>query len=208
MRPSRLAHAEGRAELLARFAHHELQAAELMAWALLRFPETPAPFRLGLARIAAEELEHARLLVARVAELGFDADAFPARDWFWERVPQVESPAAFCAVMGLGLEAANLDHARLWSERLRSAGDVDSARIQERIAREEIAHVRFGRVWFERFERGLDFERWRAQLPEPLTPTLFRGRRLDRRARAAAGLESEFLDALADWDASDLDRPR
>ena len=198
-RRSSLAHPRGRAELLARFAHHELQAAELMAWACLRFGRSPRPFRLGLARIAGEELEHAALLRARVVELGFDPEEFVQRDWFWERVPTVTTPGAFCAVMGLGLEAANLEHAELWAARLESAGDPQSAALQRRIGAEEVAHVRFGRVWFERFEGPLAFEAWRQRLPAPLTPSVFRGRRLAREARKDAGLTDEFIDLLDEW---------
>src|SRR4051794_29134045 len=44
--------AHGRARALHTFLHHELQAAELMAWAVLAFPESPVDFRAGLVRIA------------------------------------------------------------------------------------------------------------------------------------------------------------
>ncbi len=40
-----------RAHLLHTFLHHELQAAELMAWAILAFPDTPEAFRQGLLKI-------------------------------------------------------------------------------------------------------------------------------------------------------------
>jgi uncharacterized ferritin-like protein (DUF455 family) len=195
-RRSSLGRPRGRAELLARFAHHELQAAELMAWALLRFGGTPRAFRAGLARIAWEELEHARLLERRVRELGHDPEEFGRRDWFWERVVQVAGPGEFCAMMGLGLEGANLEHAELWAERLHAAGDEVSARIQERIGREELAHVRFARRWFERFLGPLEFDRWAAALPAPLTPGLLRGPRMAREARLAAGFDADFIAAL------------
>src|SRR4051812_42745500 len=40
-----------RAQVFHTFLHHELQAAELMLWALLAFPETPRAFRKGLLGI-------------------------------------------------------------------------------------------------------------------------------------------------------------
>ena len=48
----------GRARALHTFLHHELQAAELMAWAVLAFPDTPREFRAGLVRIALDEVRH------------------------------------------------------------------------------------------------------------------------------------------------------
>ncbi|HVY47179.1 MAG TPA: DUF455 family protein, partial [Minicystis sp.] len=50
-----------RAQLVHAFLHHELQAAELMAWALLAFADAPPAFRRGLARIAADEIRHMHL---------------------------------------------------------------------------------------------------------------------------------------------------
>src|SRR5262245_38298375 len=51
-------------------ANHELQALEVMALVLLAFPEAPAAFRSGLARIMADEQRHTRLHLGRLAELG------------------------------------------------------------------------------------------------------------------------------------------
>ena len=85
----------------------------------------------------------------------------------------------------------------MWrAARFRAAGDEDAARTQELVGREEIAHVRFGARWFEAFTGGLDFDRWREALPEPLSPMLMRGRTLDRDTRARAGFPGSFLDRL------------
>lgn len=199
VRPGALVDARTRAGLLHTFLHHELQAAELMAWALLAFPETPQLFRRGLAAIAAEELVHAGLLAAQVRRLGSAPGDFPIRDWFWQRVPTCTSPAQFVALLGVGFEGANLDHATLWADRLRAAGDETAALVQERIARDEEAHVRFARRWLERFAGAADFETWRRLLPSPLTPAVLRGRSLARDARARAGLDGAFSDALSAW---------
>lgn len=199
VRPGALVEPAARARLLHTFCHHELQAAELMAWALLTFADAPARFRRGLAAIAFEELVHAGLLADQVRRLGHELGDFRVRDWFWERVPTCRTPAQFVALLGVGLEGANLDHAAHWAAHLRAAGDEDAARVQDRIAREEIAHVRFAARWLARFTGGADFESWRGQLPPPLTPTILRGRALDRGARRKAGLDSAFSDALEAW---------
>ena len=69
---------------------------------------------------------------------------FPVRDWFWERVPRCADAASFVATMGLGIESANLEHSASFAARFREAGDEEGARLQERVGREEIGHVRFG----------------------------------------------------------------
>jgi uncharacterized ferritin-like protein (DUF455 family) len=194
----------GRARALHTFFHHELQAAELMLWALLAFPETQREFRVGLARIALDEVRHMHLYAEQIARLGHRIGDFTVRDWFWERIPSCADPASFVATMGLGFESANLEHAATFAARFREAGDEEGARIQEIVAREEIAHVRFGARWFEIFRGEIDFERWRAALPSPLSPMLMRGRPLQREARRRAGQPEKFLDELDAWQADDL----
>jgi uncharacterized ferritin-like protein (DUF455 family) len=194
-----LAAPSGRARALHKFFHHELQAAELMAWAVLAFPETPREFRAGLARIALDEIRHMHLYAKQIARLGFGIGQFAVRDWFWERVPSCADAAAFVATMGLGVESANLEHTASFAARFREAGDEEGARIQELIGREEIAHVRFGARWFETFRSALDFETWRRALPSPLSPMLMRGTPLHREARRSAGQTERFLDELEAW---------
>jgi uncharacterized ferritin-like protein (DUF455 family) len=194
-----LSTARGRARALHTFLHHELQAAELMAWALLAFPDTPREFRAGLARIALDEARHMRLYAEQIERLGYGVGGFPVRDWFWQRVPACATPASFVAVMGLGFESANLEHTASFAARFREAGDEEGARAQEIVGREEIAHVRFGARWFEAFAGGLDFDTWREALPQPLSPMLMRGRPLERDARTRAGFSGSFLDRLDAW---------
>jgi len=190
----------GRARALHTFLHHELQAAELMAWAVLAFPDTPRDFRAGLVRIALDETRHMRMYAERIESLGHKVGEFAVRDWFWQRVPTCSDAASFCAVMGLGLESANLEHASSFATRFRQAGDEESARVQELVGLEEIAHVRFGVRWFTELTGGLDFTAWMKSLPEPLTPLLMRGRPLQRAARKKAGQSDAFLDALDAWE--------
>lgn len=192
----------GRARALHTFLHHELQAAELMAWALLAFPSMPASFREGLARIALDEARHMRMYAEQIERLGHEVGEFAVRDWFWTRIPSCPDAASFVAVMGLGLESANLEHTALFASRFREAGDEEGARIQEIVGLEEIAHVRFGVKWFRELHRGaeLDFDTWKRALPEPLSPMLMRGKPLRRDARMKAGQTSQFLDELDAWE--------
>jgi uncharacterized ferritin-like protein (DUF455 family) len=196
-KPGALVHADKRAQLLHTFFHHELQAAELMAWAVLAFPDTPLSFRRGLLRIADDELRHAREYAAHLDALGYPVGAFGVRDWFWERVPSCPTPLAFVSLFGLGFEGANLDHTARFAKAFRAAGDEAGAALQERIGAEEIPHVRFARRWYERFVgQPVAFDAWRGLLPAPLTPLVLRGKPLCRPARREAGLDDAFLDAL------------
>lgn len=192
----------GRAQALHNFLHHELQAAELMAWALLAFAEAPREFRSGLVRILLDETRHMRMYHARITALGHAAGDFEVRDWFWARVPTCEDPVAFVSVMGLGLESANLEHAATFAAAFREAGDEESARVQEIVGLEEIAHVRFGARWFAHFRGELTFSSWCQALPAPLTPLLMRGMPLRREARLRGGQPEAFLDELEAWQPS------
>ena len=189
-----------RAQVLHAFLHHELQAAELMAWAILAFSDAPPAFRKGLGRIASDEIRHMSLYRSHLGALGFAFGDFPVRDWFWRRVPSCATPSQFVATLGIGFEGANLDHAARFADRFRAVGDEAGAVLQERIAAEEIGHVRFAVEWLRRFDDAeVTFEGWRARLPAPLSPILMRGDPLNREARRKSGLDAAFVDALADW---------
>ncbi|WP_437678296.1 ferritin-like domain-containing protein [Sorangium sp. So ce131] len=217
--PEALRNPARRAQLFHAFLHHELQAAELMAWALLAFPETPRAFRGGLVHIALDEVRHMRLYADYLAAIGHHFGDFPVRDWFWSRVPAAASPAQFVAVMGMGLEGGNLDHTARFAERFRAIGDAEGAALTERVCAEEIPHVRFGVRWFRRFTQAgagagqtplpgsserpppgsSDFDVWVRHIPPPLSPLLMRGDPMNRRDRSRSGLSEPFLDALASW---------
>lgn len=185
-----------RARLTHTFLHHELQAAELMAWALLAFPDAPAAFRRGLVTIFEDEVRHISRYAEHVERHGARIGEWPVRDWFWQRIPAAKTPAHFVAVMGMGFEGANLDHCARFAAQLRAVGDEDGARRVEAVGDEEVPHVRFGLHWFKRFTGGDDFASWESHLPEPLSPWLMKGAPLDRAQRRRAGFTESFLDAL------------
>jgi len=199
VRASLLKSPEGRCRVLHTFCHHELQAAELFGWAILRFAEAEPEFRAGLLSLLLDELRHARLYSDELERHGSRFGAYPVRDWFWERVPQCETPLSFVAFVGLGLEAGNLEHATRFAAAFREVGDESGALVQELVAREEESHVRFAAHWFRRWSGGLDFDAWSTQLPAPITPLLMRGKPLAHAARLRAGFDEEFLEALDSW---------
>ena len=193
-----------RAELLHTFLHHELQAAELMAWAILAFPETPEPFRRGLLGILRDELRHMGLYRAHLETLGHPFGSMPIKDWFWERVPGASvTPLQFVARLGVGFEGGNLDHGARFTGSFASAGDARAAEIQGLITEEEVAHAAFALHWFRNFAGELEFEKWRVMLPEPISPSMTRGKPINLEARRRAGFPEAFLAALAAWGTQD-----
>ncbi|HYQ26364.1 MAG TPA: DUF455 family protein [Polyangiaceae bacterium] len=186
-----------RARALHAFFHHELQAAELMCWALLAFADAELEFRKGLLGICLDEIRHMSLYREHIRHLGSNIGDFGVRDWFWKRVPSCPSKLAFVSVMGMGLEAANLEYAGDFAARFRAVGDEQGAQIQERIAKEEIAHVGFATRWFARWTGGCDFDTWAAELPPPLSPWVMHGNPIAVSLRRKAGMSAEFIQALA-----------
>jgi uncharacterized ferritin-like protein (DUF455 family) len=196
---SALQKAESRIEVIHKFWHHELQAAELMAWAILRFVETPLEFRKGLLRILQDEVRHMRMYEGYLRKRGAAPGDFPVRDWLWERVQECASPLSFVALLGMGFEGANLDHAERYAKRFLAVGDEEGAKIQKQVGREEVAHVRFATHWFRVFHGSLSFDAWRSVLPSDLGPFSVRGKSLEESARLSAGMPAEFLTALREW---------
>lgn len=186
-----------RARALHAFFHHELQAAELMCWALLAFSDAELEFRKGLLGICLDEIRHMNSYREHILRLGCKIGDFGVREWFWKRVPSCPSKLSFVSVMGMGLEAANLEYAGDFAARFRAVGDELGAQIQERIAKEEVAHVGFATRWFARWTGGCDFETWAAELPPPLSPWVMHGSPLAEQARRRAGMSPDFIAALA-----------
>lgn len=202
-KPGSLIAARSRAELNHKFWHHELQAAELFLWALLRFSDAEPEFRRGLVKIFHDEVRHMALYEERIAADGFMIGSFAVRDWFWDRLPSCATKVQFVALMGMGLEAANLEHTARFAQWFRAAGDEASAQVQERVGREEIAHVRFANHWFAEWSGGITFAAWKAALPAPLSPLLMRGKTLARQRRLKAQFPAAFIDELAAWQPED-----
>jgi len=202
--PRALGDAGARATCLARFAHHELQAVELFAWALLRWPDLPAPLRQGLASTLSDEQQHCRLYLERLHRLGASLGDEPLSGYFWRHAPAIASAPhgarAFLCAMGLTFEQANLDFTLLYRDGFRAAGDEASARVCERVHAEEIAHVGLAATWSRRLAPpgASDVDAYREAVPFPLGLARAKGRRFDPASRRRAGLSAEFVAAVRD----------
>ena len=180
------------------FANHELLALELMALALLKFPQAPEKFRRGLVQTLRDEQEHVRLYQQRMREIGVQFGEIPVGDFFWKAIGPMESPMDFVTGLSLTLEQANLDYARHYAEVYRQLDDPETAAILERIYRDEIGHVKHGLTWFRRWQEAelSEWDAYRQALRFPLGPARAKGIGFNRAGRLQAGLSADYIDEL------------
>jgi uncharacterized ferritin-like protein (DUF455 family) len=194
----RLEREQERGRLLHFFANHELLATELMALALLRFPDAPAAFRRGLLQTLKDEQAHTRLYMERMRECGIQFGELPVSGYFWRSVASMESPLDYVARLSLTFEQANLDFCRHFARGFQTVGDAETAALLERIYRDEIGHVAYGLKWFRKWKNPgeSDWEAFCRQLKFPLSPQRAKGLTLNVEGRRAAGLDAEFVAQL------------
>jgi uncharacterized ferritin-like protein (DUF455 family) len=202
---------EGRIKCLARFAHHELMAVELFAWALLRWTELAAELRQEFLRVLADEQRHCRLYIDRLTGLGGTFFEPPYSNCFWKHVPAISEsphgPSAFLAGMGLTLEQANLDFTLLYREAFAAAGDKQSADVLLQVHEDEINHVAMAAHWLKLLgPPGSDLiEAYSEAVPFPLSAARARARRFDVTARRRAGLGKAFIEFIRQAPSSQSD---
>ncbi len=192
--------ANQRARILHALANHELQAAELFAWAVLAFPDSPADFRRGCLGILAEEQKHCRLYIERLETLGHRFGDFGVTAHFWRKVAHMRTPLQFLCEVGLTLENANLDFAQEHADAAREAGDAGTAAVLEVVHADETRHVAFAWTWFQHFkpDEQDDWTAYNTNVRRPHGgPDRARGATFDADARREAGIAEAFIAKLA-----------
>ncbi|MFK8138361.1 MAG: DUF455 family protein [Bdellovibrionales bacterium] len=188
-----------RARLIHFFANHELLALEIMSYTLLKFPNAPKKFRLGLVNTIEEEQSHMRLYVNYMNELGLGFGEIPVNDFFWKSMVQMKHPSDFCASMSMVFEQANLDFARYYKNLMKSMGDEKSAEILDTVYQDEISHVGFGLHWFKHFVQPksvFDSHKKALQFPLGLQRAKAAGKMYDIDGRKKAGFSLEYIEKL------------
>ncbi|MEM9158438.1 MAG: DUF455 family protein [Verrucomicrobiota bacterium] len=187
-----------RGRLLHFFANHELLATELMALALLKFPDAPASFRKGLLQTLKDEQIHTRIYMRRMQQCGIEFGELPLSNYFWKSVSSMEDPLDYVTRLSLTFEQANLDYSREYSGIFERVGDKATAKILDRIYRDEIDHVGFGLKWFRKWKASgkTDWEVFRERLVFPLSPSRAKGNVFNAKGRSSAGLEDSFIKEL------------
>ena len=159
-RLNQLVDAEARVACLHRFAHHELMALELFAWALLRFPDAAVTLQRGWVAALVEEQRHLQLYLDRLAAHGATFGDLSLSGYFWRLMPGVRSAPdplkAFLCMQGLTLEAANLDFTLMYRDAFATAGDTESAAVLHTVHNDEIGHVRLARAHLLRSVDNVD----------------------------------------------------
>ncbi len=186
---------EHRGKLLHFFANHELLATELMALVLLKFPDAPPAFRLGVLRTLQDEQAHTRLYIERMRDCGIHFGALPLSGYFWRMVSPMANPLDYVTSLSLTFEQANLDFARHYSTAFARVGDLATANLLHGIYLDEIAHVAYGLRWFRKWKNPgeSDWDAFCRQLKFPLSPQRAKGLTLNMEGRRAAGLDETFI---------------
>lgn len=198
-REDRLEEEKERGLLLHFFCNHELLATEIMALALLKFPEAPAEFRKGLLRTLREEQRHTQWYLKRMADCGVSFGEHPVNGFFWRCITDMQNPIDYVSRLSLTFEQANLDYACHYSERFAEAGDTKTAALLRQIYKDEIAHVGYGLKWFRKWkgENQSDWQAFQQLLPFPLTPARAKGTvHFNAAGRKLAGLDEAFISSL------------
>ncbi|WP_033073936.1 ferritin-like domain-containing protein [Sphingopyxis sp. MWB1] len=190
----------GRIAMLHALAHIEFVAIDLAVDLVGRFGHLfPRGFVDDWIGVAADEAMHFALLDRRLRALGSHYGALPAHAGLWEAAEATADDAlARLAIVPMVLEARGLDVTPATVTRFRGGGDEASARILERIYKDEIRHVGAGTRWFGWLcdERGFPAaETWQC-----LVKTRFRGELkppFNDSARRDAGLTQEYYAVIA-----------
>ncbi len=170
-----------------------------MALVLLKFPDAPAAFRKGVLQTLKDEQEHTQLYLRRMKECGIHFGELPVSGYFWRSVSAMENPMDYVSSLCLTFEQANLDFARHFAARLcAQSATTTTAKLLEKIYRDEIGHVAYGLKWFRRWKNPgeSDWEAFCRQLKFPLSPQRAKGITLNVEGRRAAGLDAQFIAEL------------
>lgn len=180
-------------------ANHELQALEVMAWVLLAFPEAPAEFRAGLARVMADEQRHTRMHLERASRLGLEFGELPVNCYIWKQTRSFAVLLDYIATLPLVFEARNLDHTVELESAFLAVNDPRSAALMRRIHEDEKEHVAFGMEWLGRLKdpQQTDWEAYQTHLKWPMTAAKSYGTEFQREARLNSGMSAEFVEQIA-----------
>jgi len=183
------------------FANHELLAIEMMAAAILLFPDEEQSVLKSLVDTISEEQLHLRLYIKRMNELGVQFGDFPLNQFFWSFMEKIENIKTFYTVVSLTFEQANLDFAHYYRDLFKELGDQETADIMNTIYTDEIKHVARGRAYLAKgllheSQAESFWEYFLSLLPYPLSADRAKGIIFDEKGRERAGLDLNYISNL------------
>lgn len=185
------------------FANHELLAIEMMAAALLIYPDTTKEmltFKKGLIKTIQDEQKHLKMYIARMKEFGIEFGDFPLNDFFWRSMDKLKTPSHFYSAMAMTFESANLDFAQFYEEGFRAVEDFKTAEIMRIVLEDEISHVALGAHWLNQWRGDKDlWNYYKTHLPGVMTPARAKGIHFDKDIRLKAGLDHAFIKELDEF---------
>lgn len=192
--------AHGRIALWHALAHIEFVAIDLALDMAGRFGGGMSrDFVSDFLSVAADEAMHFALLDRKLRTLGSHYGALPAHGGLWEAADKTSHDVmARLAIVPMVLEARGLDVTPAMLKKVQSQGDVNGAKILNRILDDEIRHVGIGTKHFIALcERSGETpqKRWKSLVSEHFKGGLKAP--FNDSARLAAGLSRDFYDAIA-----------
>lgn len=186
---------EKRALALHFFANHELLAIEMMAAALLMFPEVNESFKKNLIATIKDEQKHFLLYQNRMKQLGIEFGDYPLNDFFWRQFSSIKTPEEFYALVALTFESANLDFAIFYRDIFKEVEDSECEKIMSIVLEDEIKHVARGRNYLEsKIKPSELWEYYKGLLPDKVTPARSKGIKFFDEPRLKAGLSEDFVE--------------
>lgn len=147
---------EGQARTLHDLASIELQAMELGLRTLAEFPEASLEFRKHLADITFSEGEHLKLCLQGMNDLGYEWGHWPIHTTLWNAVSEEDTLLERIFIVHRYLEGSGLDAGAQLCQRLAGVPGAKVAfQTVKRINDEELDHVQFGSLWFQKISQEL-----------------------------------------------------
>lgn len=182
------------------FANHELLAIEMMAAAMLMYPDVSREmlqFKKGLYKTILDEQKHLKLYISRMADFKIELGNFPLNDFFWRSMEKMKTASQFYSGMAMTFESANLDFAQFYEKSFREVEDFKTANIMKVVLEDEISHVALGAHWLNQWRGDKTlWEYYRANIPGVMTPARAKGIGFDRDIRNRVGLPEDFINEL------------
>jgi uncharacterized ferritin-like protein (DUF455 family) len=192
-----------RGQLLHFFANHEILAIELMALALLKFPDADPVFRKKICQTIADEQKHARLYFQRMNECGVELGDVPLSPAFWDHLHGMNNLSEYICGLSLTLEQANLDFAHAYAKRFQEAGDERTSQLLWAVYEDECFHVQVGVDMMNELRgKQSQWDFYCENLLEPLSPARAKAAPFLEEPRRKIGLDEGFIQQLKHYQRS------